>query len=124
MKTLKLLAIGILFTVSSSMYSQVSVNVNIGARPVWAPAAGYSAVDFYYIPDVHAYYDTRASVFIYLNGNNWVRARNLPAHYRHYDLRNCHKVALKGYRGNQPYRHFDNHKHHYKSNKGYKKHKH
>jgi ABC-type nickel/cobalt efflux system permease component RcnA len=118
MKTLKLLALGVLFVVSSSVQSQVSVNVNIGPRPVWAPVQGYATVDYYYIPEVNAYYDTHSSVFVYLNGNNWVRARQLPSYYNHYDLRKCHKVVLKGYRGNQPYSHYDNHKHHYKSSKG------
>jgi hypothetical protein len=35
MKTLKLLAIGIILLVSSSIQAQVSVNLNIGTAPSW-----------------------------------------------------------------------------------------
>jgi len=123
MRTLKLLVLGMLFIVSSSVQSQVSVNVNIGPRPVWAPVEGYSTVDYYYIPEVNSYYDTHSSVFVYLNGNNWVRSRQLPSHYNHYDLKKCRKVALKGYRGKQPYSHYVNHKQHHKSSKHHDDHK-
>ncbi|WP_418262602.1 hypothetical protein [Flavobacterium faecale] len=110
MKTLKVIAIGILFAATSSIQAQVSVSLNIGTRPVWAPAQGYAAVDFYYVPEVQAYYDTHASVFVYLNGNNWVRSRYLPNHYRNVNLNHCHKVALSGYRGYRPYEHYSNHR--------------
>jgi hypothetical protein len=110
MKTIKLLVIGILFAASSSMQAQVSVSLNIGTRPVWAPSQGYAAVDFYYVPEVHAYYDTRASVYVYLNGNNWVRSRYLPSQYRNVNMNDCHTVALSGYRGYRPYEHYSNHR--------------
>ncbi|WP_366182606.1 hypothetical protein [Flavobacterium ovatum] len=110
MRTLKLLAIGILFAATSSIQAQVSVSLNIGTRPVWAPSQGYAAVDFYYVPEVHAYYDTRASVYVYQNGNNWVRSRNVPYQYRNVNMNNCHTVALNGYRGNRPYEHYSNHR--------------
>ncbi|GIZ08262.1 hypothetical protein [Flavobacterium sp. UMI-01] len=110
MKAIKVIAIGMLFAATSAIQAQVSVSLNIGTRPVWAPAAGYAAVDFYYVPEVQAYYDTHASVFVYLNGNNWVRSRYLPTHYRNVNLNHCHKVALSGYRGYRPYEYYDNHR--------------
>ena len=73
MKTLKLIAAGIILLVSSTaMQAQVSVNVNIGSPPAWGPT-GYSAAEYYYLPDVQAYYDVRQSQFIYLGGGQWVR---------------------------------------------------
>lgn len=118
MKTLKLIAAGIVLLLSTTaMQAQVSVNVNIGSPPAWGPA-GYSAAEYYYLPDVQAYYDVRQSQFIYLGGGQWVRSRNLPAQYRSYDLYNGYKVVLNDYHGSRPYTYFKNHK--VKYYKGYK----
>lgn len=114
MKNLKLLAVGIVLLVFSSAQAQVSVNVNIGTAPSWGPR-GYAAVEYYYLPDVQAYYDIRASQFIYYGNGNWVRSRYLPRQYRNYDLYSGHKIVLNGYHGNRPYAHFKNHKKHYKA---------
>ena len=118
MKTLKLTLLGIFFLVTtSSIQAQVSVNVNIGSPPAWGPA-GYSAVDYYYLPDVQAYYDIRDSQFIYFGGGKWVRSRYLPTLYRNYDLYNGYKVVLNDYHGRTPYVYFKDHKTKYY--KGYK----
>lgn len=118
MKTLKLIAVGIILLVSTNtMQAQVSVNVNLGSPPAWGPA-GYSAVDYYYLPDVQSYYDIKAKQFIYLGGGKWIRSRNLPTQYRNYDLYNGYKVVLNDYHGSRPYSNFKNHK--VKYHKGYK----
>ena len=39
----------------TTVHAQVSVNVNIGAQPVWGPT-GYDHADFYYLPDIGVYY--------------------------------------------------------------------
>ena len=110
MRTIKLVAIGILFAATSSMQAQVSVNLNIGTHSGWHPPHANAAVDFYYIPDVHAYYDNRASLYVYLSGNNWVRSRYLPSQYRNVNLDACQRVALNGYRGSRPYEYYSNHR--------------
>jgi hypothetical protein len=118
MKTLKLIAAGIVLLLSTTaMQAQVAVNVNIGSPPAWGPS-GYSAAEYYYLPDVQAYYDVRQSQFIYLGGEQWVRSRNLPTQYRNYDLYNGYKVVLNDYHGSRPYSNFNNHK--VKYHKGYK----
>ena len=109
MKTLKLIALGIILFASSTIHAQVSVNVNIGTPPAWGPV-GYSNVDYYYLPDVEAYYDIRATQFIYFNGGRWTRSRYLPGPYRNYNLYNGYKVVLNGYHGSTPYSNFKNHK--------------
>jgi hypothetical protein len=38
---------------------------------------------YYYLPDIQAYYDIRASQLIHYGGRNW--ARPLPRQYRNYD---------------------------------------
>jgi hypothetical protein len=117
MKTLKLITITIVLFVTTSMHSQVSVNVNIGTPPLWGPS-GYSNIDYYYLPDVQAYYDIRASQFIYFGTGNWVRSRYLPGRYRNYDLYNGYKVVLNDYHGKTPYTNYKQHK--VKYYKGYK----
>ncbi|MET0759240.1 MAG: hypothetical protein ABWZ56_02400 [Flavobacterium sp.] len=117
MRSLKLIAAGIILLVSSSIQAQVSVNVNIGSPPLWGPV-GYSEVDYYYLPDVESYYDVRASQFIYFGGGKWVRSRYLPRQYRGYDLYNGYKVVLNDYHGPAPYTYYKKHK--VKYYKGYK----
>ena len=118
MKTLKLIAAGIvLLATTATTQAQVSVNVNIGTPPAWGPA-GYSNIDYYYIPDVQSYYDIRNSQFIYYGNGKWIRSRNLPQQYRNYDLYNGYKVVINDYHGRTPYVHYKDHKAKYY--KGYK----
>lgn len=117
MKALKLIAVGIILLVSSSIEAQISVNVNIGSPPAWGPS-GYSSVEYYYLPDIQAYYDIRATQFIYFGGGRWIRSRNLPHQYRNYDLYNGYKVVLNDYHGSRPYSHYKEHK--VKYYRGYK----
>lgn len=117
MKTLKLVIAGIFLLVSSMVQSQVSVNVNIGTPPLWGPV-GYTNVQYYFLPDVQAYYDIRATQFIYFNNGKWYRSRYLPGPYRNYDLYGGYKVVLNDYHGTRPYAYYNNHK--VKYHKGYK----
>jgi hypothetical protein len=103
MKTLKLMTLGMmLFFASNSMNAQVSINVNLGLQPSWGPV-GYSSVDYYYLPDIQAYYDIRATQFIFLSNGVWIRSSNLPRQYRNYDLDRGYKVVLNDYHGSRPY---------------------
>jgi hypothetical protein len=97
--------------------AQVAVTVNIGTPPMWGPA-GYSDVQYYYLPDVYSYYDVRSSMFIYQSGGVWVHRTYLPVRYRNYDLYHGYKVVMTDYHGNTPYIHYKEHKHKYA--KGYK----
>jgi hypothetical protein len=115
MKTLKLIMIVVFL--SGALKSQVSVNVSVGSPPLWGPV-GYTEVQYYYLPDVEAYYDVHTAMFIYYDGGVWIRRSGLPVHYRYYDLYNGYKVVLTDYRGNEPYIHFKDHK--VKYFKGYK----
>lgn len=102
MKTLKLVVLGMVLFFAGAAQAQVSVRFNIGSQPDWAPA-GYSDVQYYYLPDVEAYYDVNSSMFIYYEGRSWVRRSYLPSRYRNYDLYNGYKVVMNGYHGNTPY---------------------
>jgi hypothetical protein len=107
MKTLKLIAVGIILLVSSTSNAQISISLNIGTAPSYHNSPNL-VVDYYYLPDIQSYYDVRACQYVYLERGNWIRSRNLPDYYRYYDIRNGYKVSLNDYHGNQPYRNFDN----------------
>ena len=107
MKALKFLFAG-LFLITLSTQAQVSVNVNIGAPPVWGPV-GYAEARYYYIPDIEVYYDIPSAMFIYFDGGGWVRATYLPYRYRHYDLYGAYKVCLDDY-GPNPYIYYKKHR--------------
>jgi hypothetical protein len=75
--------------------AQVSVHlgVNIGTQPAWGPV-GYEHVDYYYMPDIDAYYYVPTHQYIYLNGPTWVRTTYLPPAYRGYDVYRGYKVVV------------------------------
>jgi len=93
---------------------KVGVNINIGSQPVWGPV-GYDYVDYYYLPDVDAYYYVPQRQFIYLSNGRWVFASSLPVAYRHYDLYSGYKVVINEPR---PYLHANVFRERYSGYKG------
>ncbi len=73
--------------------AQVSVNFNIGRQPLWGPT-GYDNADYYYLPDVDAYYNVMDQQFVYMDGGQWVYRNSLPYQYRNYDLYHGYKVVI------------------------------
>ncbi|HEX7367034.1 MAG TPA: hypothetical protein VF273_08055 [Pelobium sp.] len=80
-----------LMTTRSS--AQVSINVNIGSQPLWAPV-GYSHVDYYYLPDIESYYYVPKKQFIYRDHERWLFSHSLPPRHERYDLYNGYKVVI------------------------------
>ncbi len=105
MKALKLIVFGIVLFFAGTVQGQVSVRLNLGVQPRWAPV-GYDDVRYYYLPDVEAYYDNESSMFIYSSGGRWIHRRSLPYRYRNYDLYEGYKVPMREYHGNTPYSNF------------------
>lgn len=108
MKKLKLV-LSLVLLVSIAAVGQVSVNVNLGTPPVWAPAAR-EEVQYYYLPDIDAYYDVPSARFIYIKNGSWIRSSTLPYRYRNYKLKGGNVVFLSDYRGRSPYAYHNNHK--------------
>ncbi|HLP52682.1 MAG TPA: hypothetical protein VK154_17460 [Chitinophagales bacterium] len=83
------------FIMLTGMFSnaQVSVNVNIGAQPVWGPV-GYDYARYYYMPEYDIYYDVPARRYVYLDGNKWLFAAALPPRYANVNVYNTYKVVL------------------------------
>lgn len=69
------------------------INLNIGSQPDWGPV-GYDHADYYYMPDVDAYYDVPAHQYVYFENNVWVHRASLPARYSNYNLYNGYKVVV------------------------------
>jgi len=78
MKTIKLLLVLTLLIATVSTKAQLSINVNLGGPPVWAPRAP-AQVEYYYLPDIEVYYDVPARRYIYMKNGNWFRSASLPA---------------------------------------------
>ncbi|HKB45577.1 MAG TPA: hypothetical protein VKC90_14365 [Chitinophagaceae bacterium] len=94
---------------------RLNVNVNIGSQPVWGPV-GYNYVEYYYLPDIEAYYYVPRHQFIYLSGNRWIFSASLPPRYHDYDLYSGYKVVVNEPR---PYLHFDHDRTQYGRYRGY-----
>jgi hypothetical protein len=93
----------------------VSVNFNVETQPAWGPV-GYDNVNYYYMPDIEAYYYVPRRQFIYLDGGQWIFAASLPARYHNYDLYRGYKVVVNEPR---PYLHHDVYRERYGHYKGY-----
>ncbi|MDG2431695.1 hypothetical protein [Flavobacterium sp.] len=118
MKTLKLIAAGIILLGTTTSNAQLSVNINVGT-PVQR-IAPVVVTDYYYLPDIQTYYDVRHNQYIYQERGNWRRTAYLPVKYRNYNVRSGYRVAINDYHGNQPYRNFNQDRTRYY--KGYKGH--
>ncbi|BAV06229.1 hypothetical protein SAMN05421788_106296 [Filimonas lacunae] len=83
--------------------AQVSfhVNLNVGAQPAWI--VNNDAADYYYIPDAECYYNVRERVYVYRDGNRWMKGPNLPGRYRNFDFRNRRVIGIHGQ--DRPYLH-------------------
>ncbi|MDP4272354.1 MAG: hypothetical protein Q8909_19865, partial [Bacteroidota bacterium] len=104
MKPSRLIVAGLAILLAGAMEAQVSVNVNIGARPAWGPVVERE-VRYYYLPEVEAYYDIPSAMFIYADNGRWVHRHQLPGRFRDYDLYRGRKIVINDYRGNSPYTH-------------------
>jgi hypothetical protein len=102
------------FAISKPVSAQVSVNINIGAQPAWGPV-GYDYVEYYYLPDIEAYYYVPRRQYVYLSNGRWLFSTYLPTRYRTYNLYHGYKVVINEPR---PYLRFTNHKVVYAKYKG------
>ena len=83
----------VISTQTAQAQVRVGVNINVGSQPVWGPV-GYDYAEYYYLPDIDAYYYVPRHQFIYLSGGQWVFSAALPARYHGYDLYSGYKVVL------------------------------
>jgi hypothetical protein len=81
----------------------ISLGANIVAQPEWGPV-GYSHAEYYYMPDVDAYYDVPNHQYVYRENNVWVHRPYLQAQYRNYDVYHGYKVVVNE---RNPWRHHE-----------------
>jgi hypothetical protein len=60
--------------------------------------------DYYYLPDVDAYYSVNEQCYYYFDGDSWISAAYLPGAYRDYDWRTARRYEVRAPR---PYMHDD-----------------
>lgn len=104
--------------VYNSAQAQISVHIgfNIPARRVYVPAPPPQPVavydtdefdnsdDYYYLPEVEAYYSVPRHCYYYQDGGRWISAAYLPGAYRSYDWRTARRYEI---RGSRPYMRHD-----------------
>jgi hypothetical protein len=103
-----ILIAGILIAFTASVKAQLSfsIGVNISSQPIWGPT-GYDDVEYYYLPDIDAYYYVPKHLFYFQVGDRWTSSSHLPSRYHDYDLYNSYKVVInedKPYMHDQDYR--------------------
>ena len=100
-----LLLSGFAFTAATAQI-RVNIRANIGAQPVWGPV-GYDHVEYYYMPDIDAWYYVPTRQYIYQDRGRWSFAESLPPRYHNYDVYSGYKVVVndpKPYRNAPKYR--------------------
>lgn len=89
------LAVGTMTATTEKSQAQVSFSCNIGNQPMWGPT-GYDYADYYYMPDIDAYYSINSNQFICQQNGQWGYYNSLPQQYGNYDLYNGYKVVING----------------------------
>lgn len=100
------IAVTLFFSSLSFAQIQVTIGSNITSQPMWGPT-GYDHVDYYYLPDIDAYYYVPKRQYIYLDHGDWILRSSLPKRYNNYNIYNSYKVVINEptpYRQAQIYR--------------------
>jgi len=109
---------GLFYTNSVKAQVSIHLGINIPARPVYVPAPRPVVVeeapvydddvsyddDYYYLPEVEAYYSVPRHCYYYNDGNAWITAAYLPGAYRNYNWRTAVRYEV---RASRPYLHHD-----------------
>lgn len=108
MKRILLLSalLGGVLLINKPAAAQLRVSVNIGMQPAWGPS-GYDYAEYYYLPDVEAYYCVPTRQFVYQDRGSWIYASSLPSRCGNYDLYGGYKVVINE---RNPWNHFGNHR--------------
>jgi len=102
---LSAIAVSGLMAQSANAQIGIHINLHLGGAPVYvAPAPVYDDDDYYYLPDVEAYYSVRQNCYYYNDGYNWVSAAYLPGAYRDYDWHYARRIEVREAR---PFMHDD-----------------
>ena len=140
---LSAIAFSSLFYHTANAQIRIHFGINFAPRPVYVPArlvvqapvceytepADYNGdEDYYYLPDVDAYYSVPEQCYYYNDGGRWVTTAYLPGSFhdfdwryaRHYEVRaprpymhnDYYRSRFNGVAFNGRWDHFDNHYYH------------
>ncbi|MBC7947514.1 MAG: hypothetical protein H7Y42_06515 [Chitinophagaceae bacterium] len=96
---MKKIIIGAVVFLSAAMFTtasaQLRVNTsnNVDAQPKWGQGVS-DYVEYYYLPDIDAYYFVPRKQFIYQKDGHWAFSSSLPADSKNFDLRSGNKVVV------------------------------
>ena len=114
-----IIAAGGLITQNAAAQVGVNVGLRIGPlvinlhKPI-APAVVCD--DFYYLPEVDAYYSVPERCYYYMDGGGrWVNAAYLPGRYHDYDWRTARRYEVRAQR---PYANHEYYRNKYNGNRG------
>ncbi len=93
--------------------ANAQIRVNIATQPIWGPV-GYDHVEYYYMPDIDAFYSVPRRKYVYQQSGRWIFSTSLPLRYRSYDLYSGYKVVIND---PNPYYHADTYRTKYLSYK-------
>ena len=111
MKTKHYFYILALFLLSQISKAQVQLDtVYVNSRK---STERFIGIRYYYYPNLQAYFDTRNTVFIYINNGEWISSDTISPSYRGYCLKNGFFVELKDLYEDQPYKYIEQHKQKY-----------
>lgn len=78
----------------------IRINLHLGGQPVYAPAPPpvinepvYD--DYYYLPEVEAYYSVNEHCYYYNDGASWISAAYLPGRYHDFDWRSARRYEVR-----------------------------
>jgi hypothetical protein len=102
---------GLLFNSKADAQIRIHVGFNLAPRPVvyaqpapvvveqsgdYCEPTNYDGdEDYYYLPEVDAYYSVPNQCYYYNNGGAWVSATYLPGYYRDYDWRSARRYEVR-----------------------------
>ncbi|OCX51646.1 hypothetical protein BEL04_16630 [Mucilaginibacter sp. PPCGB 2223] len=91
------MAVSGLIAQSAKAQIGIHISLHLGGSPAYvAPEpAPVCADDYYYLPDVEAYYSVRENCYYYNDGYNWVSAAYLPGAYRNYDWHYARRIEIR-----------------------------
>ncbi len=115
MKKIQLIFLTTILLFAIKTTAQISVNISLGSRTTYNPPVHYyydDNVDYYFLPEIQAYFDNREGLYIYYSSNRWIRSARLPQKCGNYNVNNGVRIAVNC-SNNNPYDDFYSHKRRY-----------
>ena len=90
-----ILALIVAVFLSSTVDAQLRINLgfNVDRQPIWGPV-GYDHAEYYYLPDIEAYYSVPQHMYYFQERGRWIGRSSLPSRYRNFDLYRAHKEVI------------------------------